>query len=62
MQFFGFDLWKHLCKQANHVAAILNQKPCDFVLIKFLGRKSSCNCNVIFANFGHFQNKVRIPY
>ena len=36
MQFFGFDLWKHLCKQANHVAAILNQKPCDFALIKFL--------------------------
>ena len=19
MQFFGFDLWKNLCKQANHV-------------------------------------------
>ena len=36
MQFFGFDLWKHLCKQANHVAAILNQKPCNFALIKFL--------------------------
>ena len=35
MQFFGFDLWKHLCKQANHVAAILNQKPCNFALIKF---------------------------
>ena len=62
MQFFGFDLWKHLCKQANHVAAILNQKPCNFALIKFLAEKSSCNCYVIFANFGHFQNKVRIPY
>ena len=36
MQFCGFDLWKHLCKQANHVAAILNQKPCNFALIKFL--------------------------
>ena len=36
MQFFGFDLWKHLCKQANHVAAILNQKPCNCALIKFL--------------------------
>ena len=61
MQFFGFDLWKHLCKQANHVAAILNQKPCNFALIKFLA-ENHCNCNVIFANFGHFQNKVRIPY
>ena len=34
MQFCGFVLWKHLCKQANHIATILNQKSCDFVLIK----------------------------
>ena len=36
MQFCGFVLWKHLCKQANHIAAILNQKSCDFAFIKVL--------------------------
>ena len=36
MQFCGFVLWKHLCKQANHIAAILNQKSCDLALIKIL--------------------------
>ena len=34
MQFCGFVLWKHLCKHANHITAILNQKSCDFALIK----------------------------
>ena len=34
MQFCGFVLWKLLHKQANHIAAILNQKSCDFELIK----------------------------
>ena len=34
MQFCGFVLWKHLCKQPNYIAAILNQKSCDFALIK----------------------------
>ena len=34
MQFCGFVLWKHLCKQANHIAAILDQKSFYFALIK----------------------------
>ena len=60
MQFYGFVLWKHLCKQANHIAAILNQKSCDFVLIKILAGNYQEIVIWSFANFGHFQNKVPI--
>ena len=58
MQFCGFDLWKHLCKQANHVAAILNQKPCDFALIKF----SAENYHVIVMWFLQILAIFKIKY
>ena len=44
MQFCGFVLWKHLCKQANYIPGVLNQKSCYFALIKI----SAGNYHVIF--------------
>ena len=58
MQFFGFDLWKHLCKQANHVAAILNQKPCNFAWIKFLAE----NHHVIVMRGGRVVRRCCVSY
>ena len=58
MQFYGFDLWKHLCKKANHVAAILNQKPCDFMLIKF----SAENYHVVVMWFLQILAIFKIKY
>ena len=58
-QFCGFVLWKHLCKQSNHIATILNQKSRDFALIKISAGNLSCDCHVIFANFVIFKTKYR---